>query len=163
MKDGSVSRPDVNKPQATLQKILAEMGWEPQPEPAVAGFYVDFGLPHIPVSEAFAAISAEPEQFVFYINFGPAVPPDRRDQMAQFIARANWGLTIGNFEMDYEDGHVRFKSSIDFQGIELSEALIRNTILAAMNAVETYADLLIEVIAGKDPKQAVEEARSKPN
>jgi hypothetical protein len=71
---------------------------------------------------------------------------------------------IGNFEMDYSDGHVRFKSSVNFRGVELSETLIRNTILSAMNAVERYADALIEVLArGKDAEQALNEVEKKTN
>src|SRR6266478_456585 len=130
---------------ATLRKVLTEIGWEPQPEEKVAGFYVDFGPPHIPVSDAFAAITPATERFAFYVNFGPSVPQERCDEVVRFITLANWGLSIGNFEMDYDDGHVRFKSSIDFRGVELSEAVIRNTILAAMNAIEAYAEPLIEV------------------
>jgi Putative bacterial sensory transduction regulator len=147
---------------ATLQKVLTEIGWEPQLEEKVAGFYVDFGPPHIPISDAFAAIAADTEQFVFYINFGPAAPPERSDEVARFITSANWGLTIGNFELDYSDGQVRFKSSLNFANAELSETLIRNAILSAMNAVEAYGDLLVEVMAGmKSADQAIEEARAK--
>ena len=147
---------------AILGKVLTEIGWEPQPDDQTAGFYVDFGPPRIPVSDAFAAIATETEQFVFYINFGPAVPPEQMAEVAHFITLANWGLMIGNFEMDYTDGHVRFKSSVSFRGTELSEALIRNAILSAMNAVERYADALIQMMArGKGAEQAFKEADNK--
>ena len=161
--------PEDTKPQlgrasplAALERVLTEIGWEPQPDEETAGFYVDFGPPHIPVSDAFAAIALDTEQFVFYINFGPAVPPDRMNQVARFLTLANWGLMIGNFEMDYSDGHVRFKSSLSFRGTELSEVLIRNAILSAMNAVERYADSLMQVLGqGKDADQAFREAALK--
>jgi hypothetical protein len=151
-----------SKALATLERVLSEIGWEPQPEESVTGFYVDFGPTGIPVSDAFAAIAPETEQFLFYLNFGPGAPPERIEETARFITHANWGLTIGNFEMDYHDGHVRFKSSVNFAHTELSEILIRNAILSAMNAVETYVGPLIEVMAGgKTAEQAIDEARAK--
>lgn len=155
---------NAEKPVAVLLKVLTEIGWDPKPEEEAAGFYVDFGPPHIPVSDAFAAIAPDTEQFVIYINFGPSAPSDRMDEIARFLTRANWGLMIGNFEMDYEDGHVRFKSSINFRGTELSETLIRNAILSAMNAVEHYADALIDVLASrKDAAQALKDLERKAN
>ena len=48
-----------------------------------------------------------------------ARPEEMRVPMAEFLTRANYGLRIGNFEMDFEDGEVRYKSSVDFEGIEL--------------------------------------------
>jgi hypothetical protein len=146
----------------TLQKVLTEIGWKPQRDEETAGFVVDFDPPYIPVSTAFAAISLELEQFMFFVNFGVTASPEQRDAVCRFITRANWRLTVGNFEMDHDDGHVRVKSSVDFRGVELSEALIRNAIRAAMNAVEVYADSLIEVLAhGKDAEQAIKEAQRK--
>jgi hypothetical protein len=164
MKENDTSFARTLRAVDTLQRVLSEIGWAPRKDEETDGFVVDFDPPYIPVSTAFAAISIDLEQFIFFVNLGAAAPPERREEVSRFIARANWGLTIGNFEMDYDDGHVRFKSGIDFRGAELSEVLIRNAILAAMNAVEVYADSLIEVLArGKSAEQAVEEALRKPS
>ena len=144
-------------PVQTLRRTLTELGWEPE-QRTDSIFYVDFGPPHMPVADAIAAVAVDSRQFVLYINLGVAAPPSRRDEVARFITRANWGLAIGNFELDYEDGHTRFKSSVAFDGKELSPEAIRNAIYWAMNAVETYAEALAEVIAGeKEPDQAIDE------
>lgn len=138
-----------------LKGVLDAIGWEPEPADGITGFVVDFGPPHVPIANALAAISPD-EQFVFYINFGYASPPDRRDEIGRLIARANWGLTIGNFEMDDEDGQVRFKSSVNFSGVELTAELIRNAILPAMTAVEAYADAVADVLLhGKTAQAAI--------
>jgi hypothetical protein len=142
-------------PVTTLRRTLVELGWEPE-QRSESTFYIDFGHPHMPVADAIAAVVVDSRQFVLYINLGAAAPANRRDEVGRFITRANWGLTIGNFELDYDDGHVRFKSSVAFDGRELSEATIRNAIFWAMNAVETYAEALVEVIAGeKEAEQAI--------
>jgi hypothetical protein len=131
-----------------LQRVLTALGWQPQADSQSLGFLVDLGAPHVPLANIYAAISVTAEQFVIYFNFGVSAVPERRDAVARFIARANWGLLIGNFELDYDDGQVRFKSSIDFSGTELSETMIRNAILPAMTAFETYANQLVAIMTG---------------
>ena len=139
-----------------LQETLAGLGWDPQLDEASLGFCVDMGAPHLPIASVYAAISAEAEQLVIYFNFGMTASPERRDECARLLTRANWGLTIGNFEMDYEDGQLRFKSSLDFSESELTEQMIRNAILPAMNAVDVYAQAIANVILrGQTAAEAV--------
>ncbi len=64
----------------------------------------------------------------------------------------------------YDDGHVRFKSCLDFHEADSPEQLMRNAILLAMAAVETYADALMEVIvSGKSAEQAMRDHQRKAN
>jgi len=144
----------------TLRAVLTEIGWDPQLDEETAGFVVNFDPPYIPVAYAYAAISPELELFVFHINFGVAAAAHRRDEMVKFLALVNWNLMSGSFDMDCDDGQVRFRTSVCFEGIELSEALIRSAIRFAMNAVERYAGAAIDVMArGKSADQAYREAR----
>jgi len=46
----------------------------------------------------------------------------KRGAVAEFINRANYGIIIGNFEMDFADGEIRYKTSIDVQGDKLTSA-----------------------------------------
>lgn len=144
----------------TVRRILIEIGWEPETNDEWS-LWVDFGHPHVPVAGALAAIAPTAEQFIFYLVFGSTVPEERRNQVARFITLANWDLSIGNFEMNYDDGGVRFKSSIDFAGEELREAFIRNAILSAMRAVETYADPMTSVVnEGANAMEAIRNAEA---
>ncbi len=148
----------------TLRKVLTQIDWASDPDEENASFYIDFGSPHTPVSDAIAAIAIEPEQFLFYVNIGPMASTERRDEVARFISRVNWGLSIGNFEMDHEDGFVRFRSSIAFSNAVLTEALIRNAILAAMEMVEIYADPVVDVLGrGKSAQEAWLGVKAKQN
>src|SRR5918993_4284308 len=112
----------MNSSLDTLQKLLTEIGWNPQPTADGAGCYVTFGPSHS-VAEAFALITVKPDRFVFYLNFGPSVPAERREEVARFVTLANWGLLIGNFELRFDDGFVRFKASVEFTGMELGATL----------------------------------------
>ena len=128
----------------SLRTLLSEIGWSPE-ETQTGVFHIDFGTPHVPLSTGLASIIRETAQFVLYLNFGFFVSREKRDEVLRIISLANWDLIIGNFELDFSDGHLRFKSSLDFEGVELSERLIRNAVLGAMRAVEAYADVLIKM------------------
>jgi hypothetical protein len=143
-----------------LRHVLDRIGWDPQPGRSPRSYFIDFGEPHVPVSSALAAIT-EGDRFIFYVIFGVAAAEDRRDEVARFITRANYGLLIGDFELDYGDGQLQFRSSVDFSGVGLSEELIANVILPAMSAVEQYGDALMDVLAGRRGSEAaIEEAES---
>ncbi|HEY9747696.1 MAG TPA: YbjN domain-containing protein [Allocoleopsis sp.] len=59
-----------------------------------------------------AKIRENEEQFVFYSICPLVIPEAKRGAIAEFITRANYGMIIGNFEMDFEDGEIRYKTSI---------------------------------------------------
>ena len=51
-------------------------------------------------------------------------------RIAEFICRANYGLNLGNFELDMRDGEIRFKYSVDCDGGSVPNTeIIRNSIL----------------------------------
>jgi Putative bacterial sensory transduction regulator len=138
----------------TVEKVLTQVGWEPMKTDLEGVLRVDFGGDNIPIAEALADVRIDTERFLYYLNFRDRAPARNRNQTMQFITRANFDFVIGNFELNLDDGCVRFKSSVDFTEAELSETLIRNAILCAMDAIERYAEVLVEVMQGK--KKAME-------
>lgn len=97
------------------------------------------------------------QQFVCYLLLQPVVPVERRTAVAEFITRANFGMKVGNFEMNLDAGEVRYKSSLDFQQAELSEVLVHNTVMAALDSAEPYTAAFLGVVQGG--KTAVEAIR----
>ena len=132
-----------------LRRVLDDLEWDPEPDNAVAGFHIDFGEPHFPVATAFAVLAEETKEFVFYVNFGFVVAPEDSEALVNAVARVNWGLTIGNFEFNPNDGHLRFKASVGYGGMALSEALICNVIERAMSAVEVYGAELMKAVGDR--------------
>src|SRR6516164_3047694 len=76
-----------------------------------------------PVTYYFQVLE-ERHQFIFYISPDLKLPADLLPEVAEYVTRVNSGLRIGNFELDYSALVVSFKSSINFTGAQLSEALI---------------------------------------
>ena len=62
----------------------------------------------------------------------------KRPEAAEFVARANYGMRIGNFELDMEDGEVRFKVSVDIEGSQLTSVMVRNMIACAITCSDRY-------------------------
>ena len=144
----------------TIRSVLEIAGMSPRPISGAFGFTTTF-RDEGPDVTGLAYLLPNEERFLFYLEFTRKAPDTTRSQVVEFITRANYDLAIGNFEFDYESGAIRFKSSVDFQGNELPASLVRNVILAAMDAVETYSETLVEVMEGKIlPKPAIDKLES---
>jgi hypothetical protein len=109
-------------------------------------------------STCYAQVRDDLEQFIFYAICPIKVPQEMRSAIAEFITRANYGLRVGNFEMDYSDGEIRYKSSIDFENNLLTPAFIRNAIYPAVQTMDRYLPGIMRVVyAGQAPEKAVDE------
>ena len=96
----------------------------------------------------FAQVHTEMEQLIFYIVAPVNATDERREAVAEFVTRANYGMRIGNFEMDFADGEIRSRSSLDFEGISLSAQLIKNALYPAVQTTDQYLPGLMKVIYG---------------
>lgn len=106
----------------------------------------------------YAIVRVDLEEFLFYAVAPVKVPEEVRMAVAEYLTRANYGLRIGNFELDYADGEVRYKSSLDFEGHSLSPDLIRNAIYPAVHTMDRYLPGLLRVsFGGATPHEAIEE------
>ncbi|MBN1287521.1 MAG: YbjN domain-containing protein [Anaerolineae bacterium] len=140
-----------------LGRFLAEDGWHPQQLEGKTIYRTNF-LGKNGELRCYAQIHTELQQFIFYAVATTRAPEEVRLAVAEFITRANYGLRIGNFEMDYSDGEVRYKSSIDFEGIELAPNLIRNAIYPAVQTMDRYLMGLMRVMyGGQTPYEAIAE------
>jgi hypothetical protein len=86
------------------------------------------------------------------------VPDARRRDVMEFLTRANYGLLLGNFEIDLNDGEVRFKCSIDVEGAEITHTQYQNLLYVSVSTVDRYFPGLQRVIQGSaDPAAAIAE------
>jgi hypothetical protein len=106
----------------------------------------------------FADLRMNLAQLLLYAVAPVKAPEETRLAVAELIARANYGLRIGNFELDFSDGEVRYKSSLDFEATELNAQWIRNAIYPAVQTMDRYLPGLMSVIyGGKTPYEAIED------
>ena len=106
----------------------------------------------------FAQTREDQQQFVFYSRPTQQVPENRRSAVNEFITRANYGSIIGNFEIDLNDGEVRYKTSIDVEGGELTSQMVHNLVGTNVRMMDRYLGGLLSVaLEEKDPFEALAE------
>jgi len=93
------------------------------------------------------AQSREDQFLFFFYSVCPVnVPDEKRELMAEFITRANYGLKIGNFEMDFSDGELRYKTSLDVENDRLTAALISNLVYANVWTMDRYLPGILSLL-----------------
>lgn len=77
--------------------------------------------------------------------------------VAEYLTRANFNMRNGNFEMNMEDGEIRFKTYFHVGGGTLDPAGAHAAIMLPFLMIDRYGDGLLEVLFGfKSPKEAFE-------
>ncbi|MFT7580519.1 MAG: hypothetical protein ACI9MR_002190 [Myxococcota bacterium] len=111
---------------------------------------------HVQVA-CWLVVYEETERICFISAFPVVVPEDMRPAIAEYLTRANHGVVMGNFEMDYDDGAIHFRTSVDVEGIEVTKQFIKNNLLVVnLGTADRYFPGLMKVLyAGMTPADAV--------
>lgn len=88
--------------------------------------------------------------------FPLVIPEDKRLRVAEYLMRANFGILVGNFELDFRDGEVRMKTSADVEDIPLTATFMKNLLVANLGTADRYFPGLGKVLfAGMAPADAI--------
>ena len=138
---------------ATVEAWLEDRGWKYEriPERDVLRFSFQGGDERW---MCFAEVQERYERVAFYSVAPYNVPEERRPAVAEFVTRVNYGLAIGNFELDYADGEVRFKTSLDVKGAELTQTLVERAVIPNLHAMNTYLAGVAALIGDDGPSPA---------
>jgi hypothetical protein len=88
----------------------------------------------------------ESERILVYSILSENVPLERRQRLAELFIRINYGLVLGNFEMDWDDGEVRYKTSMDLEKIAPTATIVRNLIFSNFFSVDRYLEVIEKAI-----------------
>lgn len=107
----------------------------------------------------FVRAYAAEEQLVFYSVAPRPAPASTRATVAELLHRLNFGIIIGNFELDCDDGEIRFKTSLDAEGEPLSDAQLEKLTTYNVGSMGRYLEIIDAVIEGSlTPLEAVVQA-----
>lgn len=106
----------------------------------------------------YAEMHAPAETFVFYSVYPLKVPKHKRMAAAEYLTRANYGLLVGNFEFDFRDGEIRFKTSVDAEELDIAPLIKRLVYTNIMMADKYFHSLMQVIYSDIDPKLAIEQA-----
>ncbi|HVV86154.1 MAG TPA: YbjN domain-containing protein [Kofleriaceae bacterium] len=143
----------------TVHEFFEDQGWPPARIEGVTALRLQFRGQHgswmcvVRVREAQG-------QIAFYSLAPSAVPAGRRAAMAEFIARANYGMIVGNFELDVGDGDLRFRTSLDLgpagaEGAPIFSDLFGRIIAANLHMMDRYLPGIADVVGGRTPAEAI--------
>lgn len=142
-----------------VKAYLAREEWDYLPLPDKPGVAFRFAGSHHEW-DCFTIADDATGMVVFYSISPEKAPADRRAAVAEYITRANWAMPAGNFELDYEDGEVRFKTGIDVDEAHLTANLFDHVAEANIVAMNMYIGGLLAVIKGAEPKLALAQAEA---
>lgn len=146
-----------------IKKFLVENDWRFMFDEKEGVFTVVIGLKS-KLESTRCEIRVGEDSFINLAGVKFNAPEEARDAVCEFITRANYGLLNGNFEMDFEDGEIRYKSWCNCDDMLPTVAIVRDAIVIPALMLTRFGDGLAAVIFGmKTPLEAIEEIRAKDN
>jgi hypothetical protein len=83
-----------------------------------------------------------------------------RKDVGEYLMRCTYGLRFGNFEIDYNDGEVRYRLTVDCEDrTEISDNFFMGNLSIPIRMLERYGDGMVAVMFGfKTPEEALKDA-----
>ncbi|MCL4206456.1 MAG: YbjN domain-containing protein [Pirellulaceae bacterium] len=106
---------------------------------------------------AYRIVARVDDQYDLFQVFGYCplhVPHGCRPAVAEAIARANYGLRLGKFELDLDDGELRFHIAQMLAYGMIGEEVIDRMIGAAVNMLDMYLPAFLSVVYANEPPSA---------
>ena len=102
------------------------------------------------------------KDFGFVVYAIPEISADKDTiaELSKYLTMANYGILNGNFELDYDDGEVRYKSWVGTEYLEsLPRDMIDEPLSVSLMMVERYGDGIAAIAMGfSDAKAEIAKA-----
>ena len=106
-----------------------------------------------------AQINANDGLFQVFGQSNVRVPPGSRPAIAEAVARANYGLKVGKFEFDADEGDLRFHAAQILTDDSLESETIQRLMGTTIAMLNMYLPAFLSVIYGNElPKEAIRQA-----
>jgi hypothetical protein len=93
-------------------------------------------------------VREQENKIIFFSIFGSNVPENKRVGMAELITRLNYEKFLGNFDMDFETGQVRYKTSLFYGNTLVDDDIIDNLIMANITTMDLSLEGFMQYIYG---------------
>ena len=138
-----------------VRNYLDSVGWKYKYVPEKELFLGNLGLKGCICTVEFLICMSDTHVTVYF-----RLPLSAREclrPMAEFITRANYGLHLGCFELDFNDGEIRYKMSISNTALEANPKEEMSCMMSIpCGTIDTYAKGIIGVLSGfEEPEDAV--------
>lgn len=102
--------------------------------------------------------SVDPDDGLFQmVGYMPIrIPVGARPSIAELIARANYSLRVGKFEMDCDDGELCFQTAQILTDNSLEDLVVERLMITTVAMLDAYMPAVLSVIYGADrPQDAI--------
>lgn len=141
----------------TLEQYFQEQDWSYSFDPLHGVFTIEADLA-CKLHSTRLVIQVQEDSFVCFAALPVEVPALLRAQVGEYLHRANFGLPVGNFAFDYDDGSVHFKTHF-FCATQTPDAQqLEACIGVPLTVIERYGDGLLSLIAQSTASKAIEQA-----
>jgi hypothetical protein len=105
----------------------------------------------------FTEVIEDENKCIFFSICGANVPENKKLEMSELLTRLNFGKFLGNFEMDYEDGEVRYKTSLYYDNSTKTNQAIGKFIMTNIITMDISLVAIMKLIYSDiTPLQAYE-------
>jgi hypothetical protein len=110
-------------------------------------------------ADTFIHLRTEWNQVLIYTFCPIKVPANQRLSISEFITLVNSNILLGNFEMDFEYGEIRYKSAFAYDDtLPYSEKIFLRNLYVTFNTLDKYFPGIMAVIYGNaTPTQAIQQ------
>ena len=141
-----------------LQEYLKDQDWSFTFDPISGMISVEAEL-SCKLAAALVVYQVTEEGFLCYTTIMDSAPADMRVVVGEYLHRANYGLPNGNFEFDYDDGSVHFKTYFDCPDGEPTEKQMSDSMAIGLTVFDHYGDGLYELLnSGSLARQLIVQA-----
>jgi hypothetical protein len=90
------------------------------------------------------------------VNFSPTIPDERRAPIAELASRMNVLLRVGNFELDFTSGVLRFRATSHVPYGAPTEDMVWHLVTLALHMLDQHHDAIMRVaFADVSPAEAL--------
>lgn len=130
-----------------LYEILSQNGWEFDFDNKngiikleIRGINTDF--------DVFLFVDEEQESLLCNTHIDQKIPLSKRLEVCDFMSRVNYELINGNFEMDMENGEIRYRTFLDLADAHPSQDQVLNIVWNGVLGFDTYYPGLMKLVYG---------------
>lgn len=99
--------------------------------------------------QCIADLIEEENKFIFFSVCGANTPTNKRKETIELLNVLNYKLFFGNFEMEIQDGEIRFRTSLLFNHIELNVDIIEEIVMSNIITMDKSLPSIMGLLFGE--------------
>ena len=131
----------------SIGTYLKEQDWSYDFNELSGTFFVEADL-SCKLGAAMVVYQVTETGFMCYTTIEDEASAEMMHVVGEYLHRANYGLTNGNFEFDYESGSVHYKTYFECPDEQPTAKQLNDSMAIGLTVMDRYGDGLYELLHG---------------